>query len=206
MTPERWQQIDEIFHAALEREPSQRAEFVARACPGDESLRNEVESLIAAHGQTGGFFEPAPSALAADLLGEDPGESMLGRMIGHYKILSLLGVGGMGEVYQAQDTRLGRQIALKLLPAQFTQDKERLQRFEREAHAASALNHPNILTIHEIGQADGTTFIATEFIDGQTLRQQMAGKRMKLGEMLDVGIQVSNALAAAHQSGIATLG
>ncbi len=108
----------------------------------------------------------------------------------------------MGEVYLAQDGRLGRKVALKLLPPEFTQDEDRVRRFEREARAASALNHPNILTIHEIGETDGTTFIATEFIEGETLRQRLARRRMKLSELLDIAIQVSSALAAAHEGGI----
>src|SRR5215216_7241685 len=123
-------------------------------------------------------------------------------VISHYRILSRLGAGGMGEVYLAEDTRLGRQVALKLLPAQFIKDEERLLRFEQEARAASALNHPNIITIHEIGVDDGTHFIATEFIEGETLRQRLRGGRLSLSEALDVAVQVGSALAAAHQVGI----
>src|SRR5688500_10635257 len=120
----------------------------------------------------------------------------------HYRIVSKLGAGGMGEVYLAEDTRLGRKVALKLLPAGFTGDADRLRRFRQEARAASALNHPNILTIHEIGSEDGAHFMATEFVEGETLRQRMASARMNLGEALDVAIQVASALAAAHEAGI----
>jgi serine/threonine protein kinase/tetratricopeptide (TPR) repeat protein len=123
-------------------------------------------------------------------------------IISHYRIVSRLGAGGMGEVYLAEDIRLGRRVALKLLPAQFIKDEDRLRRFEQEARAASALNHPNIITIHEVGVEDGTHFIATEFIEGETLRQRMRRAPVGLGEALDVAIQVANALAAAHQVGI----
>src|SRR5438094_4117633 len=125
-----------------------------------------------------------------------------GTHLGHYLVLSSLGAGGMGEVYLAQDTRLKRKVGLKLLPTELTQDADRVRRFEQEAQAASALNHPNIITIHEIGEVDGAYFIATEFIDGQTLRHRMSGERMKLSEALDVATQVASALADAHSAGI----
>src|SRR2546425_10632231 len=122
--------------------------------------------------------------------------------ISHYRILSKLGAGGMGEVYLAEDTKLDRKVALKLLPTEFTQDADRVRRFIQEAKAASALNHPNIITIHEIGEEDGTHYIATEFIDGQTMRQQMASDQLKLLVVLDVAIQAAAALSAAHEVGI----
>src|SRR2546422_8800907 len=122
--------------------------------------------------------------------------------LSHYRIVSPLGAGGMGEVYLAEDTRLGRKVALKLLPEQFTKDADRVRRFEQEARAASALNHPNIITIYDIGQANGVHFIATEFIEGQTLRQQLLSARMQLSEALDVALQVTGALEAAHAAGI----
>src|SRR3989454_6876463 len=122
--------------------------------------------------------------------------------LSHYRIVAKLGAGGMGEVYLAEDTRLKRKVALKLLPAEFTQDEDRVRRFEQEAQAASALNHPNIITIYEIGEVDGTHFIATEFINGLTLRQQMANTQMKLAAALDLAMQVASALSAAHAAGI----
>src|SRR5262249_49603631 len=125
-----------------------------------------------------------------------------GRELANYKIVSLLGRGGMGEVYLAEDKRLRRKVALKLLPAQFTNDAERVRRFEREARAASATNHPNIITIHEIDQVDGANYIVTEFIDGQTLRQRMQSGNLSLNEVVDVAIQVAQALEAAHYAGI----
>src|SRR5574341_557000 len=125
-----------------------------------------------------------------------------GIRFGHYEILSPLGAGGMGEVYRARDTRLDREVAIKVLPASFANDADRLRRFEQEARAASALNHPNILTVYDIGEAAGTQFIATEFVEGKTLRQLMEHGPMTVGEALDVAVQAASALAVAHQAGI----
>ncbi|MDQ3256629.1 MAG: serine/threonine-protein kinase [Acidobacteriota bacterium] len=202
MTPERWQQINELFHSALDHERGQRAAFLAEACAGDESLRVEVESLVASHEQAESFIERDASDVAAELLASGQNRLVAGQKLGHYIITALLGAGGMGEVYLAEDLLLGRRIALKLLPAQFTVDGERVRRFEQEARTASALNHPNIVTIHEIGRADSAHFIATEFIDGETLRASLACTRMKLDEVLDTATQVASALAAAHAAGI----
>lgn len=156
MDSERWKQIDEIFHAVLDREPSARAAFLAEACKGDDILRAEVEGLLASHEKKSCLFEN-PADLAAELL--DTQDAYKGK-IAHYQILKRIGKGGMGEVYLAEDTRLNRKVALKLLPLEFTKDKERIRRFEREARAISALNHPYILTIHDIGQLESSTFIA----------------------------------------------
>ena len=202
MTSERWQQIDELFHAALELEPGERAAFLTQACNGDESLRREVESLIGSHEQPESFFEAPAGDIAAELLAGKPDQLAAGQFLGHYQIIYLLGEGGMGEVYLAHDIRLGRQVALKLLPAQFTLDADRVRRIKQEARAASALNHPNIVTIHEIGQSNSSHFITTEFIDGETLRQHMATGPMKLDEVLGVASQIASALAAAHSAGI----
>ena len=202
MTPERWQQIDQLFEAALEVEPGDRTGLLEQKCAGDEELRREVEALLAAHEQSSSFIEEPPSTAAAELLGNDPGESLIGQQIGRYKVLSLLGAGGMGEVYSASDSKLGRKVALKVLPARFTQDTDRVRRFERESRAASALNHPNILTIHEVEQVDGRPCLVTEFIEGVTLRQSIASTRMELSEKLDIATQVASALAAAHEAGI----
>src|SRR5262249_60049394 len=136
------------------------------------------------------------------LFKEDQADLTVGQRIGQYKILSLLGRGGMGEVYLAYDSKLGRKVALKLLPASFTQDQERVRRFEQEARAASALNHPNILTIFDIEGMEGVHFIATEYIEGKTLREHIADRKLELSEALDLVIQVASALSAAHQAGI----
>ncbi len=205
MTVERWQQIKEIFHASLEREPGERRAFLAQACAGDDALRGEVESLIAAHESEGSFIDSPAYEVAAPWLvgaGRTAARSPVGQKIGRYKILSELGAGGMGEVYLAEDISLGRKIALKLLPDSFTHDADRLRRFQQEARAASALNHPNIVTIHEIGEQAGRRFIATELIEGQTLRHRLADGPLDLGEALDIALQAASALAAAHEAGI----
>jgi serine/threonine-protein kinase len=202
MTSERWQQIDQLFHAALACEPAQRAGFLASACAGDKPLRVEVESLISFHEEAQSFIETPAGDVAAELLGSHGSKFEPGQEIANYRIVRQLGVGGMGEVYLADDTRLNRKVALKLLPPEFTTNADRVRRFEREARAASALNHPNIVTIHGIGQSNSAHFIATEFIDGVTLREHLGSADMTLGEVLDVAAQVASALAAAHEAGI----
>src|SRR5215510_5980098 len=201
MESERWRRIESLYYAALEHDASQRADFLIEAGAGNDELRREVESLLAAHEQAGGFMAAPALEIAARLIAEDQGQTMSGQTISHYQVLSLLGADGMGEVYLVEDTRLGRKVALKLLPQKFTQDRERVLRFQQEARAASALNHPNILTIYEIGEFEGRHFIATEFIDGKTLRELM-NARIKLRAALDVATQVASALSAAHEAGI----
>jgi serine/threonine protein kinase/Tfp pilus assembly protein PilF len=202
MKADEWQQINDLFHAALEREPDERAAFLAHACAGDEGLRLEVESLLASHDPSDSFIASLAPDLAAGLLAEGQARLATGQSVGNYRVMALLGTGGMGEVYLTEDTRLGRRVALKLLPVQFTREPDRLHRFEREARAASSLNHPNIITIHEVGQVEGQPFIITEFIEGKTLRQQTAAAKMTLREALDVATQVASALEAAHKAGI----
>jgi Serine/threonine protein kinase len=202
MTPERWQQVKQIFQSAVERPPAERAAFISSACADDAELRSEVESLISSLEQAGKSLQAMAADAATELLANRSTDSIVGKQIGHYKVSSLIGRGGMGEVFLALDTTLGRKVALKLLRGEFTNNEERLRRFQQEARAASALNHPNILTIHEIGQDDSLQFLATEYVEGQTLRQRMASARMPLGQTLDVAIQVASALAAAHQAGI----
>src|SRR5262245_57403275 len=202
MNAERWRQIEKLYYAARKCDANRRAAFLDQSCAGDEELRREVESLLASDAQAGDFLATPALKVAADEIAAEQDQSLLGRQVGHFRILSLLGSGGMGEVYLAEDMQLGRKVALKLLPAEFTQDRERLYRFEQEARSASALNHPNIITIFEIGEVCDIHFIATEFIDGQTLRQRMRSAPMKLSEALDAAIQVANALATAHQTGI----
>ena len=191
-----------MFHSAISLETAERYDFLARACGGDESLRKDVELLIASHEKSGSFID-SPALLRA---GEPPigeeSELKSGQRIGPYEVISLLGRGGMGEVYLALDERLHRKVALKLLPAFFIKDKERVERFKREARAASGLNHPNIITIHEIGEIDSQQFITTEFIEGETLRERLFRRHLTLNETLNVAIQIADALSAAHKAGI----
>ena len=167
MTPEQHQQIGQIYCDALELEPAAREAFLNGACGTDGDLRREIESLFRAHDKAGDYFAVPALEVAAGLLAQQKNPSLIGHSLSHYRVLSLIGAGGMGEVYLAQDARLGRKVALKLLPAIFTSDRERLRRFEQEARSVSSLNHPNILTIYEVGVAGETLFIATEFIDGR---------------------------------------
>jgi Tol biopolymer transport system component len=202
MTPQQWQQVKALFHSALQLAPESRAAFLDEACAREPSLREEVESLIAAHEQPGSFIDSPAYERAGELLSDKESELKAGQAVGSYEILSLLGRGGMGEVYLARHRRLNRQVALKFLPASFTKDAERLERFEREASAASALNHPNIITIHEIGEIDSLHFIATEFIEGETLRERLSQTRPDLKETLHIVVQITDALVAAHKASI----
>jgi serine/threonine protein kinase len=202
MTPERYRLVGRLYHAALELEPGEQAAFLDEACAGDSALRRKIVSLLAAAARAPGFLDTPAIAMAAAVLADEQRATLAGRRLGHYDVRSLLGSGGMGEVYLARDTRLGRDVALKLLPAAFTRDAERLRRFEREARAASALSHPNITTVFEVGEADGEHYIAIEYVDGPTLRERLSAGPLPLGEALDVGAQVADALAAAHEAGI----
>ncbi len=202
MTPERWEQVGGLYRVAVDLQPDERASFLDGACGDNESLRLEVESLLAAEDGAGDFLDAGAMKDAAKMLVGESSWMLVGKNLGHYHVLSLLGSGGMGEVYQVEDTRLKRKVALKLLPTELTANRDRLRRFEQEARAASALNHPNIITIHEIGEVDGVNFIVTELIEGQTLRRLMATARMQLSLVLDVAMQVASALTAAHAAGI----
>src|SRR5690349_90628 len=202
MTPERWQQVKEIFNAAIARGPQERSSFISQACSGDEQLRSEVESLIASHEQSGDFIDQPAFELAAPLLTGERAELTPGYTIDSYEVISFISRGGMGEVYLAEDKRLGRKVALKLLPATFTSDDDRLRRFEQEARAASALNHPNIITIYEIREAAGSHVIVAEFVEGETLRHRLSRAPLALSETLNISMQIADALAAAHKAGI----
>ena len=202
MTPERWQQVKEIFNSAITYRAEERGLFISRACSGDEKLRSEVESLIASHEQSGDFIDQPAFEVAASLLVNEKAELNPGQTLGSYEVISFISRGGMGEVYLAEDKRLGRKVALKLLPASFTTDEDRLRRFEQEARSASALNHPNIITIYEIRQAAGSHVIATEFVEGETLRHRLSRSPLTLSETLNIAIQVADALSAAHKAGI----
>jgi serine/threonine protein kinase/Tol biopolymer transport system component len=201
--PDYRERIKELFHEALQLPTAERVQFLSRTCEGDASIREEVESLISAHDADENFLEVPAFEMAAEMLAGDSQELTPGQQLGPYTILSSLGFGGMGEVYLAQDVRLNRKIALKLMAWEFAGDDHRARRFEQEAQAASALNHPNVCVIHEVGKtANGRHFMAMEFIDGITLRRRMAQKRLTLKEVLDVAAQVTWALEAAHAAGI----
>jgi serine/threonine protein kinase/Tol biopolymer transport system component len=203
ITPERWRQIERLYHAALEREESQRAAYLHEVCAGDDALRQEVESLLAQQTAAGSFLETPALEVAAKALAEDHSQSSLvGRKLGAYKIVSMLGAGGMGEVYQARDTKLGRDVAIKVLPAEFVHDAERLARFQREARMLAALNHPNIATIYGLEQSEGVHYLVMELVPGHTLAERVRAGALKMEEALRVAAQIAEALEAAHEKGV----
>ena len=202
MTPERWDQVGKLYRTAREVRPDQRAAFLKKACGDDTPLRREVESLLEAEAKAGDFLAAGAISDAAKALADEKPRSLVGRQLGHYQVRSLLGVGGMGEVYLAQDTQLNRGVAIKLIPAHLMADAESVRRFRQEALAASALNHPNIITLHEIGEQEGRALIVTEFVDGVTLRRRMRGARLSLAGAVDIALQIASALNAAHDAGI----
>jgi serine/threonine protein kinase/Flp pilus assembly protein TadD len=198
VTTQQWQLVKELFEAALERDDEDAAAFLAQACPEDVEVRAEVESLLTAHARDSGFMNQP----AGNLLIDRNPVLLTGQHLANYEVISTLGKGGMGQVYLALDTRLGRKVALKLLPFSNTSDPNHVQRLEQEARTASALNHPNIVTIHEIGEADSIHFMATEYVDGETLRQRMLNTELSVREIAGIAVQIASALRAAHQAGI----
>ncbi|MFL6448697.1 MAG: serine/threonine-protein kinase [Bryobacteraceae bacterium] len=201
MTPNRYRQVVEVFLEAAQHKGQGRERFIDGICREDEDLRQEVEAMLAAEEQSDRFLEQTPDDVAADLVG-GRGGSVVGQQLGDYQVIELIGAGGMGEVFLAQDTRLGRRAALKILPDEYTLDPVRLRRFEQEACAIAALNHPNIMTIYGIGQAGSRRFLATEFVEGRTLRAMMGAGPLPLERVLDIGVQAASALAAAHSTGL----
>ena len=198
MTPERWQQVKEILHGALQKEPGERSDFLARACKADSSLRLEVESLLASAPGAAGDFLKSLNSLSSDHVWLGKGERL-----GTYEVVNLIGVGGMGEVYRAHDSRLGRDVALKVLPRASRDDPDRLHRFEQEARAAAALNHPNIIAIYDVGRTgDGTPYVVSELLEGETLRQSLSRGPFSARNTIDFALQLASGLAAAHNKGI----
>src|SRR5256884_2102545 len=207
MTPEQYEHLTELFHAALEIAPAERAAFLDQVSDGDADLRRELESLLAAHEQRAAYTEKPPDDIAAGmfLAQHDIGAAASlppNTRIDRYEIRSLLGKGGMGEVYLAEDLRLHRKVALKILPAEVAADRDRMRRFEQEATAAAALNHPHIAHIYEIGESEGIHFIAIEHIDGDTLRDRIHRDKAPLQKLLKYLTQVAEGLSKAHAAGI----
>src|SRR5882724_4514560 len=209
MERERWRQVEQIFHAALQVEESRRSEFVRQSCAKDEHLRREVESLLAHHHEDGSFIEkPAFAAAGASSPRRDSSRSLkrtaglAETLISHYRILGKIGSGGMGVVYEAEDLKLGRHVALKFLPEELVQDPEALRRLAREARFASALNHPNICTIYEVDEGNSRAFIAMELVEGKTLREMLVSGLLPMRKAIEIAAQVAEGLAKAHEAGI----
>ncbi len=202
MTPERWQRVEEVLQAALDQEPAGRASFVAEACADDRELWRETTSLIEAYDEAAEFLEEPAMANDAQLIADEETLSLIGQEIGPYKIIQRIGSGGMGEIFLAQDSRLERLVALKILRASLLSDDERVRRFQIEARAASALNHTNILTIYDVGEFEHNLYIAAEYVAGLTIRELISKGNLTLGEVLDVAIQLLGGLSAAHAAGI----
>ncbi|GEM_PF-3267746 len=191
MSPEKWQQISALFKSALDQPIDARGLFLDRTC-SDKSLRRQIEAMLNAHEQAGSFFDKPAVEL--------PAQEELGKIIGSYRLIELLGAGGMGEVYLAEDTKLGRKVALKLLPVHIATQQEQVRRFQQEARVISALNHPNILTVYEFGYDDSRPFISAEYIEGETLRHRLS-EPISIKEALTIVEQIANALIAAHSIG-----
>jgi serine/threonine protein kinase len=202
-SPENWKRLEELFYRALELEPARQVPFLDEACGSDDALRREVQALLDAATKPVDFLMRPVETAARNLYEEGNAPTLQpGREFGRYRIVSVAGTGGMGHIYLAEDTRLHRKVAIKILAPALIGDARSLQRFEQEARAASALNHPNILTIYEVGEFEGTHFIAAEFIEGPTLRKQLAEGRIEIGSALNIAIQIASGLVAAHDAGI----
>jgi eukaryotic-like serine/threonine-protein kinase len=231
MEPERFRQVERLYHAALGREASQRSAFLEETCGGDTSLRREVESLLA-HSAATSFLNSPAIELAGKVLAqensrrrqaEEMGQRKLGNTVSHYRILEKLGSGGMGEVYRATDTKLGRDVALKILPEAFAKNAERMARFRREAQLLASLNHPNIATIHGLEESAGNCALVMELVEGRTLAERissatarpttsgeatptsnriLAGVPMPLDEALSIANQITEGIEYAHERGV----
>src|SRR5215203_2278975 len=197
MTPERWQQITGMFHAALLRDSDQRGRFLQDSCGADEVLRSEVEAMLAAHDGAG-----APDNIPVVAVSEQMLRLESGSTVGRYRIDRLIGAGGMGQVYRAHDPRIERDVAIKVLPSDYAADVERLRRFEQEAHASGALNHPNVLTLYDVGTADGHPYLVMELLDGETLRDCIGRGVMPAARACEFATAIARGLAAAHAQAI----
>src|SRR5688500_7230294 len=200
MADEKWQKVREIFDSALRHKPDERRRFVNEVCGDDKTLLAEVESLLSSHDSAESFMETPAVAEVAHMIEIKIKKLEAGKRFGYYEIINQIGVGGMGEVYLARDKKLDREVAIKILNEEFNEDQSHLQRFVSEAKAASALNHPNILTIYEFGEAEDARFIVSEYIEGKTLREIIRESKLTLPQILDISIQITGALSAAHKA------
>src|SRR5215469_2504080 len=201
MKTDRWRHIEQLYHDARERAPDERNRFLQEAC-ADETLRAEVESLLGCEVQAEDYLETPALEVTAEALAKGRARSMSGRVLGHYQIVAFLGAGGMGEVYRARDSRIGRDVAVKVLLPGIAAHPERLRLFEQEARAAGAMTHPNILTIYDVGVQDGAPYVVYELLEGMTLRDTLRKGALPRRKALEYARQIANGLAAAHEKGI----
>ena len=199
MTPGRWQQIKSVFEAADSAAPAERLAILDRLCDGDAELRQSVEKLLEEN-HDGTYLRDLVEEAAARMA--VPVRQLADHTLGPYRVTRLIGSGGMGEVYAAEDPKLGREVALKILPAMHANDAERIRRFQQEARAASGLNHPGIVTVYDFGQSDGLYYLATELVRGKTLRASIEEGRLSVREVTHIAVQIASALSAAHEAGI----
>jgi serine/threonine protein kinase len=202
MNPDRWRQVDLLLEEAIEIPPEHRSAFLDRACSADPGLRRDIDALLQAHQKSDSFLNETAMEMRAKQIAVDQPASLIGRRLDHYQVLALIGAGGMGEVYRAQDVRLDREVAIKVLPEHLAQDPVALARFEREAKAVAALSHPNILAIHDVGLQEGIRYAVMELLEGENLRERLGRSVLSWRETVEIGAAIADGLAAAHAKDI----
>ena len=202
MKPERWRQIERLYNQALEIKESQRTVFLREACAGNADLRQDIEQLLAEEPDAASFLEKPALREIAHEFAASLSSSWVGRQIGNYQFVSLVGAGGMGEVYRARDTKLKREVAIKILPEEFSRDPDRVSRFQREAQLPASLNHPNIAAIYDLEEAGGLRFLILELVEGETVAERLKRGPIPLDEALQIATQIAEGLGAAHERGI----